>query len=152
VPICEGQDVTTAEIRSAFDCEGFVILPVFLEPDEIRDAVADLSSEFPTADEFHSDADPQRNARFRDEFGGITPFPAESTALNLLSVQPRLIDLAAVLGADDLRSYPIEFWAKYTGQPTTTSRSTATTSTTPSSSPRPRPRRARWRCSSTSPT
>ncbi|MGH9210625.1 MAG: phytanoyl-CoA dioxygenase family protein [Acidimicrobiales bacterium] len=105
----------TSEIRSAFDREGFVILPALLEPDEIRDAVADLPSEFPTADEFHSDVEPQRNARFRDEFGGITSFPAGSTPLNLLSVHPRLIDLAAVLlGDDDLRSYSIEFWAKYT--------------------------------------
>jgi hypothetical protein len=108
--------VASTEIRPAFDNDGFVILPAFLEPDEIRDAAADLPLVFPTADEYHCDADPQRNARFRDEFGGITPFPAESTALNLLSVHPRLIDLAAaLLGDDDLRSYSIELWAKYTG-------------------------------------
>jgi len=108
--------VIATEMCSRFNSEGFVILPEFLEPDELRHAVDDLSSEFPTAGEFHADVDPQRNQRFRDEFGGITPFPAQSAALNLLSVHPRLIDLAtALLGDDDLRSYSIEFWAKYTG-------------------------------------
>ena len=106
----------TAEICSEFDGEGFVILPGFLGPDELRLAVAELPSEFPTAEEFHADVDPQRNRRFRDEFGGITPFPARSTALNLLSVHPRLAELAAaLLGDEDLRNYSIEFWAKYTG-------------------------------------
>ncbi len=108
--------MTAAEICAEFDRDGFVILPRFFGPEEVCDAVADLPSEFPTADEFHSDADPARNRRFRDEFGGITAFPVESMALDLLSVHPRLVDLAtALLGEDDLRGYSIEFWAKYTG-------------------------------------
>src|SRR3954453_1018760 len=114
--ICKGRAMTTDEVRSAFDRDGFVILPEFLTPTELAEASADLPSDFPTAADFHSDADPERNRRFRDEFGGITPFPAQSTALNLLSVHPRLMGLAAALLRDtDLRSYSIEFWAKYTG-------------------------------------
>lgn len=116
VHICEGLHVTAGEICGDFDRDGFAVLPAFLGPEEIRDAVADLPSAFPTPEQFHSNADPERNRRFRDEFGGITPFPSESTALNLLSVHPRLAGLAAALLDDgDLRSYSIEFWAKYTG-------------------------------------
>jgi hypothetical protein len=108
--------VTAGEIRDDFDRDGFAILPAFLGPEEIRDAVADLPSSFPTPEQFHSDANPDRHRRFRDEFGGITLFPSESTALNLLSVHPRLAGLAAALmDHGDLRSYSIEFWAKYTG-------------------------------------
>ncbi len=104
------------EARSLFDRDGFVVLTGFLTAGQIADAVDDITVEFPTAEEFRLDADPERNRRFREEFGGITPFPARSTALNLLSVHPRLIELAQVLLDDeDLRSYSIEFWAKYTG-------------------------------------
>ncbi|CAN5816077.1 hypothetical protein BH24ACT3_BH24ACT3_17630 [soil metagenome] len=71
---------------------------------------------FPTADEFHDGVDETRNARFRDEFAGITDFPFPSPTLSVLSVHPRLIDLAErLLGTDHLRVYSIEAWAKYTG-------------------------------------
>ena len=108
--------VTPEEIRSAFERDGFVVLEGFLSPQEIRGGVVDLPVVVPTAEEFHRDVDPHRNQRFRDEFGGIVPFPVAPTSLNLLAVHPRLVDLAAsLLEDDDLRSYSIEFWAKYTG-------------------------------------
>lgn len=108
--------MTSADLRGDFDRDGFVILPAYLDRDEIGEAVDALPAVFPTPDEFHSDPDHERHARFRSEFGGITPFPSTSTPLNLLSVHPRLIELATVLlGDDDLRSYSIELWAKYTG-------------------------------------
>ena len=103
------------EAKTNFNEQGFVILPGLLEED-VATAAADLHVEFPTAEQFHADIDPDRNRRFRDEFGGITPFPTSSTALNLLSVHPVLIELAEELVDDnDLRSYSIEAWAKYTG-------------------------------------
>jgi len=112
----KGRDVAAEEIRSTFERDGFVVLDGFLSPHEIRGGVVDLPIEFPTAEEFHRDVDPHRNRRFRDEFGGIVPFPAAPKSLNLLSVHPRLVDLAGtLLDDDDLRSYSIEFWAKYTG-------------------------------------
>jgi len=108
--------VLASNIIADFHRDGFVILPAFLAPEELAAAVFELPTEFPTADEFHASVDPERNRRFQDEFGGITPFPLRSRALNLLSVHPRLISLAAgLLGDDDLRCYSIEFWAKYTG-------------------------------------
>lgn len=104
------------DVRSAFDEDGFVILEGYLSGGDIAAAVEELPTEFPTADEFHDDVDPTRNERFRDEFGGITTFPFASPQLSLVSVHPRLIDLAArLLDTSELRVYSIEGWAKYTG-------------------------------------
>src|SRR4051812_33023925 len=95
--------------------DGFAILPAYLAS-EVRPALRELPSVFPTADEFHDDVDPERNARYRDEFGGITDFPFVSTELSLLAVDERLIDLAErLLGTTDLRVIGIEAWAKFTG-------------------------------------
>lgn len=96
--------------------DGFVVCPRLLSSEELAPGVAELSELFPTADEFHDNADPDRNARFRDEFDGITNFPFVSAALSRLAVHPRLIELAAgLLSNDDLRVYSIEAWAKFTG-------------------------------------
>ena len=106
-------DLRTAVER--WDADGFVVLPSFLLGDEIAAAVAELPALFPTADEFHDDADPARNARFRSEFGGIVDFPVAGVELNLLCVHPRLVGLAAaLLRTDDLRLLSAEAWAKYT--------------------------------------
>jgi len=99
-----------------WDEDGFVVLRSFLCPDEIAPAIAELPDVFPTADEFHDDVDPQRNARFRAEFGGIVDFPVAGGEIDLLCVHPRLIGLAAsLLRTDDLRMLSAEAWAKYTG-------------------------------------
>jgi hypothetical protein len=109
-------DAVPSAVKTSFDRDGFVVLPGLLADDIDDDLLGALGREFPTADEFHCDVDPERNARFRDEFGGITPFPCSSSTLNLLAVHERLGALAAeLLGTDDLRAYSIEFWAKYTG-------------------------------------
>jgi hypothetical protein len=105
-----------ADGKRSFDEEGFVILPRYLSEADLEGAIDSLPAEFPTADEFHEDANPSRNERFRDEFGGITNFPFGSTALSLVAVHERLIDLASsLLGTNDLRVYSIEASAKYTG-------------------------------------
>ena len=106
---------TDRDARERFLTDGYAVLPHYLDGDDLRDALVDLPSEFPTADAFHDDVDPSRNERFRDEFGGITDFPFASTALSLVTVHERLIDLASsLLGTEDLRVYSIEGWAKYT--------------------------------------
>jgi hypothetical protein len=104
-----------AAAAERWDDDGFVVLPGYLA-DAIGPAVDELPALFPTADEFHDDVDPARNARFRSEFGGIDPFPLAGVELSLLCVHPRLLDLAAaLLRTDDLRAVSAEAWAKYTG-------------------------------------
>jgi Phytanoyl-CoA dioxygenase (PhyH) len=100
---------------STFEEDGFAILPGYLSPEDIGPALGELVAVFPTAAEFHDNVDPERNERFRDEFGGILDFPFASPELSLLAVHSRLFDLAEqLLGAVDLRVYSIEAWAKYT--------------------------------------
>jgi hypothetical protein len=104
-------DAATASWRD----EGFAILPAYLGA-ELDPALRELPSVFPSADEFHDDVDPERNAAYREEFGGITDFPFASNELSLLAVHDRLIDLAErLLGTTDLRVIGIEAWAKFTG-------------------------------------
>jgi hypothetical protein len=91
-------------------------LPAYLHDADLAPAVSELPMLFPTADEYHDRVDHERNQRFDDEFGGIDDFPFPSTALSLLAVHPRLIELAErLLGTEDVRVYSIEAWAKYTG-------------------------------------
>src|SRR5437660_6800585 len=106
--------MSPSEPTATWDRDGFVILPAYLSRDDLAPACAELAVIFPSADEFHDDADKARNARFRDEFAGITNFPFASTELSLLAVHDRLIELAQVLlGTGGLRVYSIEAWAKY---------------------------------------
>lgn len=96
---------------------GYAALPGYLAPDEIAGARADLPALFPTAEEFHDDVDPERNAAFRGgQFDGIVAFPFAGDDLALLGVHPKLVALAeAILETDDVRIYGYEVWAKYAG-------------------------------------
>ena len=96
---------------------GVALLPNVLEQDDIGPAQGEIPSMYPTADEFHDDVDPDRNARFRDDqFTGIDEFPWASIEVNLLAVHPLVVAVAeALLGTSDLRLYSAEAWAKYTG-------------------------------------
>lgn len=106
-----------SDASRAWQTHGFVMLPGYVPPDGLAPALGELEMLFPSADDFHDGADPQRNARYiGDEFAGIDSFPFASPQLSLLAVNHRLIRLAeALLGADDLRIYSAEAWAKYTG-------------------------------------
>ena len=96
--------------------DGFLIAPSLLTGDDLAPALGQLWNVFPSPDSFHDDDDPERNAPFRDEFGGIVNFPFTSVELSLLCVHPRIVGLAAeLLDTEDLRAYSIESWAKYTG-------------------------------------
>lgn len=96
--------------------DGFVVLPGYLSAAELTPALDELGLCFPTAEGFHDGTDP-RGARFvEDEFGGIDSLPFASPQLSLLTVHPRLVELAvAFLGTDDVRMYSAEAWAKFTG-------------------------------------
>jgi len=110
------ETVDASDIKAQWLRDGFVIVPGLVSKEELALGRAALPDMFPTAEEFHNDVDPQRNARFRDEFGGITDFPFANTDMSLLSVHEKLIDLAEdLLGTNSLRVYSIEVWAKYTG-------------------------------------
>lgn len=99
-----------------WDEHGFAILPALLSSTDLEPAIAELPQLYPTAAEFHDDPYSERNARFRDEFGGIDEFPFAGVELNLLCAHPRLLDLATrLLRTDELRLYSAEAWAKYTG-------------------------------------
>jgi len=111
--------MVSVEVAKAFREDGFVVLPAYLSHADIGPAQGRLVEVFPSGDEFHDDADHERNERFRDEFGGIVDFPFRPVELSLLAVHERLIGLAeGLLGTDELRVYSIEAWAKYTGAAT----------------------------------
>jgi hypothetical protein len=113
-----GQPASNAlrRVVETWSTDGYVIFSRYL-PDEVNaSAVAELSLEFPTADEFHDSRRSERNAPYRREFGGIRVFPFLSVELSLLAVHPRLVELAeAILWNDDIRIYASELWAKFTG-------------------------------------
>jgi hypothetical protein len=110
------EQVSATGLRESWQRDGFVVVPAYLTLDEVTPARSELEMLFPATDDFHSNVDADRNARFRDEYGGITSFPFPSTELNLLAVHARLIELAeGLLETERLRVYSVEAWAKYTG-------------------------------------
>ncbi|MEM9713564.1 MAG: phytanoyl-CoA dioxygenase family protein [Actinomycetota bacterium] len=99
--------------------DGFVVLPALLGEEDLGAARGDVASMFPTADDFHDDLEPERNAPLRSEFGGIVGFPFAGVELGLLAVHPILVELAQTfLRTDDVRLSSAEAWAKYTGAAT----------------------------------
>jgi ectoine hydroxylase-related dioxygenase (phytanoyl-CoA dioxygenase family) len=113
----DGEPLAEADLRRELDERGYAVVPGFLSAEEMAPALAELPILFPTAEEYHSGADPERASRFRDDqFKGITYMPFEAIEWSLLAVNDRIIDLAAAcLGTTDLRLYDGEAWAKYTG-------------------------------------
>jgi Phytanoyl-CoA dioxygenase (PhyH) len=99
-----------------WQAHGFVILPGFIPAAELRPALDELPTLYPTAEGFHDGTDERRDRFTVDEWAGIDNFPFRSTELSLLAVSDRVIDLAAELLEDgDPRIYSAEAWAKYTG-------------------------------------
>jgi ectoine hydroxylase-related dioxygenase (phytanoyl-CoA dioxygenase family) len=96
---------------------GYVVLPTFLTADELAPAQADLGLLFPTGEEYHTGADPERNQRFADNaFNGIDLFPYASVEWSLLGLSAPIVDLAeTLLGRTDIRLYEAHNWAKYGG-------------------------------------
>jgi hypothetical protein len=100
--------------------DGFVVLPGYLSGPELESAQTDLSSVYPTAEEYHSDPLSERNRTYTgDEYGGIIPFPFPTVALCNLAVHDKIIALVeAAFGTAEIRIYASELWAKYTGAAT----------------------------------
>ena len=106
-----------ADAAAQWDQHGFVAVPGMLPPEEIAAGRSELGLLFPAPDEFHSEKDAARNARYRgDEYGGLINFPFLSVELSLLTVHSRLVELAkCFLRTDEVRIYAAEAWGKYTG-------------------------------------
>jgi hypothetical protein len=99
-----------------WQANGFVILPGFVPAAELRAALEELPTMYPTAEGFHDGTDERRDRFTVDEWAGIDSFPFLSAELSLLAVSGRVVDLAETLLADrDLRISSAEAWAKYTG-------------------------------------
>lgn len=96
---------------------GYAIVPGLVQPEDLAPGLNSIADIYPTSDEFHDNPGGEIAAPYRaDEFAGIRPFPFSSVELNLLTVHPRLVELAEVLlGTNDIRIYSAELWAKYTG-------------------------------------
>jgi hypothetical protein len=97
--------------------DGWCLLEGLLPREAVAAAQAALPALFPTPEEFATDADPLRNAPFRDDSHRVMPrFPFSDGALNDLVVHDRVIDLAEqLLDIEDLRLYQAMLSAKYSG-------------------------------------
>ena len=104
-------DDALAEVRE----RGFVVLPGFLDAEELKTAQEALWLHFPTPEAYF--ADPQLYDDFaRSQFAGVEEFPYLSWHLNRLAVHPDLIDAAErYLETAELHLYKVELWAKYSG-------------------------------------
>ena len=92
---------------------GYVIVPGFLNPQELSAAVANLLRYVPTADELA--AAPERYSWIHDDPDHLqTEFPFADDALNDVSTHPDLVAFVEqVLGTTDLRLSQAAIWAKY---------------------------------------
>lgn len=106
----------TDGVSAALERDGFVVLPELIPDRDLESAREALTTLYPSQDEFHADPSAREYARLRSEFGGIVAFPFAAVELSLLSVHPKLIELAELLlGTGRVRVYSIEAWAKYAG-------------------------------------
>ena len=104
------------EAAQAWREDGFVILPGFIPPDELKPAASELELLFPSADGFHDATDPRHERFIGDQFAGIDYFPFASTEISLLAVNHRILTLAETLLEDEgFQIYGAEAWAKFGG-------------------------------------
>jgi hypothetical protein len=103
------------EALQQLETEGYVIVPGFLNADELAAARAGLWRVFPHPDDYH--AEPSKHVSFSSsQFAGLRNFPFASYDINRLAHHPDLVDAAErYLGSTDLALYKIELWAKYSG-------------------------------------
>jgi ectoine hydroxylase-related dioxygenase (phytanoyl-CoA dioxygenase family) len=103
--------------KAQWEDDGWCVLDRFLPAEAVAAAQGGLEREFPTAEDFADDREPERNAPFRTDSHAVMPrFPFEHAAFNDLALHDRLIDLAEeFLGLSDLRLYQAALSAKYSG-------------------------------------
>lgn len=106
-----------SNVVANFHEDGYVVLPAYLGADVLAPAQGDLGLLFPTAEEYHANVDPDRNAKLSAHpFAGIQNFPYQSVEWSLLGLCPELVELAeALLGTTAIRLYEAHNWAKYGG-------------------------------------
>jgi hypothetical protein len=107
--------VARAGLKAQWETDGWCVLARFLPEEAVAAATEQLESQFPSAEDFAADRDPERNAPFRIDSHVVMPrFPFESAAFNDLVLHDRLIDLGEeFLGVTDLRLYQGMLSAKY---------------------------------------
>lgn len=105
----------SAEHKRRWDTAGWCVIEGVVPPDALAAAQEALPSVFPTAEEFASGVDPDRNAPFLTERGAPRPqFPFERGGLNRLALHDVILDLAErFLTIDDIRLYQAAVIAKY---------------------------------------
>jgi hypothetical protein len=102
--------------------EGFVIIERFFTEDEYAPLLEDFENLYGAAGEGNGQGSAERftgpGANRSLQFKNIHVLPYEaSSALNLISLHPALIEFArALLGVSDVRLYQSHTWAKYTGE------------------------------------
>jgi hypothetical protein len=104
--------ITTQQVEH-YLAHGYVVVPGFLNADELSAAHANLLRYYPTADELA--AAPERYGFVHDDPEHLqTEFPFTGHALNDVSTHPEISAFAEhVLGTDDLRLSQAAIWAKY---------------------------------------
>ena len=106
-----------SEAKGQWENDGWCVLERFVPAEAVAAAQKGLEREFPTAEDFADDREPERNAPFRTDSHAVMPrFPFEHAAFNDLVLHDRLIDLAEeFLELTDLRLYQASLSAKYSG-------------------------------------
>jgi len=109
--------VDVSDAATAWQRDGFVVLPDYLGGSALKAAQHDLAAVYPSAEEYHAAPGEGNNQAYTgDEFGGIITFPFPSVALCRLVVHDKLIALAeAIFDTENIRIYASELWAKYSG-------------------------------------
>ena len=105
--------VTDDHLRE-LDERGFVLVPDFLEPDELSSAQEGMWRHYPKPEDYF--ANPGKYPSFEKPMGGIRNFPWLSLALNCIVLHPALIAVAErILGSADIQLCKAELLAKYAG-------------------------------------
>jgi hypothetical protein len=104
-----------SEGKRLWDTAGWCVIEDVFPADDVAAALRALPSMFPTAEEFASNANPERNLSFHDEARAPKPqFPIHQGPRNRLVVHDAMLDLAELLlEADDVRLYQAMANAKY---------------------------------------
>jgi hypothetical protein len=104
-----------SECKELWNTAGWCVLENVFPPDDVAAALRAVPTMFPTAEEFASNADPQRNLSFHDEARAPKPqFPFEPGSINRLVLHDAMLDLAELLlDTDDVRLYQAMANAKY---------------------------------------
>lgn len=94
---------------------GYVVIPKFLTPAELRKGRAGISRYFPSVDEL--EATPERYGFIYDDPENLqVEFPFADDGLNDIATHPEVIAFVQhVLGVDDVRLSQSAIWAKYAG-------------------------------------